>query len=148
MTAGLGQHGAPFHRETGMKQIVAIDDEPIMLRCLEKALEHEGYKLFVTSEPDEGIEFVRAHDDIRLLMLDIKMPKKSGFQIYTEVRAFRKLPVLFATAYPKSFNAHSDEIVDMWQKEFSDGTTDIIYKPFDLQTLFDKVEGLIGKAQD
>ena len=148
MTAGLGQHGAPFHRETGMKQIVAIDDEPIMLRCLEKALEHEGYKLFVTSEPDEGIEFVRTHDDIRLLMLDIKMPKKSGFQIYTEVRAFRKLPVLFATAYPKSFNAHSDEIVDMWQKEFSDGTTDIIYKPFDLQTLFDKVEGLIGKAQD
>ncbi|OGV71874.1 MAG: hypothetical protein A2340_15370 [Lentisphaerae bacterium RIFOXYB12_FULL_60_10] len=148
MTAGLGQHGAPFHRETGMKQIVAIDDEPIMLRCLEKALEHEGYKLFVTSEPDEGIEFVRTHDDIRLLMLDIKMPKKSGFQIYTEVRAFRKLPVLFITAYPKSFNAHSDEIVDMWQKEFSDGTTDIIYKPFDLQTLFDKVEGLIGKAQD
>jgi len=36
----------------------------------------------------------------------------------------------------------------MWQKQFSEGTTDIIYKPFDLATLFEKVEGLIGKADD
>lgn len=131
-----------------MKRIVAIDDEPIMLRCLEKALQHEGYTLFVTPEPDDGIQYVREHEDVALLMLDIKMPKKNGFQIYNEVRAFRKLPVLFVTAYPKSFNAKSDDMVTMWQEEFSDGTTDIIYKPFDLQTLFDKVEGLIGKANE
>jgi len=131
-----------------MKKIVAIDDEPIMLRCLEKALQHEGYTLFVTSEPDEGIKYVRENTDVALLMLDVKMPRKNGFQIYNEVRAFRKLPVLFVTAYPKSFNAKSDEIVGMWEREFADGTTDIIYKPFDLATLFEKVEGLIGKADD
>ena len=36
----------------------------------------------------------------------------------------------------------------MWQEEFADGTTDIIYKPFDLDTLFEKVEGLVGKADE
>ena len=131
-----------------MKKIVSIDDEPLMLQCLQKALEHEGYSLFATSDADEGIKHVRENDDVVLLMLDIKMPGKNGFQIYNEVRQFRKIPVLFVTAYPKSFTAKSDELVKMWQEEFAEGSTDIIYKPFDLQTLFDKVEGLIGKPDE
>jgi hypothetical protein len=36
----------------------------------------------------------------------------------------------------------------MWRNEFADGTTDIVYKPFDLTTLFEKVEGLIGSASE
>jgi hypothetical protein len=64
------------------------------------------------------------------------------------LKSFRKIPVLFVTAYPKSFTAASDEVVEMWRKNFADGTTDIIYKPFDLPTLFEKVEALIGTADD
>jgi hypothetical protein len=36
----------------------------------------------------------------------------------------------------------------MWQGEFAEGTTDILYKPFDLATLYEKVEGLIGGPGD
>lgn len=131
-----------------MKKIVSIDDEPMMLKCLEKVLKNHGYDLFVTNDPDAGLKVLKEDKNVCLALLDIKMPKKNGFEIYNELRQFRKIPVLFVTAYPKSFTAKSDDVVEMWKSEFSDGTTDIIYKPFDLKTLYEKVEGLIGKAEE
>ncbi len=128
------------------KKILSIDDEPSMLVCLRSALTSRGYDFCMTTDPDEGIKMIREDDAICLAMLDVRMPKKDGFQIYTEFREFRKLPVLFVTAYPKSFTTNDSSVVDMWQNGFADGTTDIVYKPFDLDTLFEKVEALIGPA--
>ena len=131
-----------------MKNILSIDDEPTMLRCLSRALHSRGYHIDVADDPDEGLKILRERDDICLALLDIKMPKKDGFQIYREMRQFRNIPVLFVTGFPNSFDAESKEVVEMWKNEFADGTTDIIYKPFDLDTLYSKVEGLIGEASD
>jgi CheY-like chemotaxis protein len=127
------------------KLLLSIDDEPMMLRCLEKALKGKGYDLIVTTDPEEGLKIAKERDDVCLALLDVKMPGKNGFEIYKELMEFKKIPVLFVTAYPRAFNAKSDEIVELWKQEFADGTTDIIYKPFDLKTLFEKVEGLVGK---
>jgi DNA-binding response OmpR family regulator len=127
-----------------MKKILSIDDEPTMLKCFEIALNGHGYELTTTSEPDDGIRIFRDNPDIELVMLDVRMPKKSGFDIYREMRVIRKVPVLFVTAFPRSFNSESDEIMKLWRDEFADGTTDIIYKPFELEQLYEKVEGLIG----
>lgn len=131
-----------------MPLILSVDDEPELLRCFQDALQYRGYRVITTTDPDEGIRLARETPEVVLLLLDIKMPKKSGFDVYREIRAFRHLPVLFITAYPKSFTRDSDEVVKLWQEEFSDGTTDILYKPFELSTLFAKVESLIGPATD
>ena len=130
-----------------MKKLLSIDDEPAILDCLRQALAHHGYDIAVTDDPEEGLRIFR-EEDIALALLDIKMPGKSGFEIYREMRAEKAVPVLFVTAYPRSFNAESDEVMRMWKEEFADGTTDIIYKPFDLKDLFDKVEALIGSPEE
>jgi len=131
-----------------MKKIVSIDDEPAMLRCMANALEGKGYELIVTSNPEEGLKILQERDDVCLAMLDVKMPKISGFDIFKELRKTKKLPVLFVTAYPRWFNAESEEIAQLWQSEFADGTTDMIYKPFDLDSLFEKVEALVGEPSE
>src|SRR5210317_1230775 len=131
-----------------MKKIVSIDDEPAMLSCLSNALKGKGYELIITSDPEEGLQILKDRDDICLAMLDVRMPKISGFDIFKELRKTKKLPVLFVTAYPRWFNAESEEIAELWQTEFADGTTDMIYKPFDLDSLFEKVEGLVGQASE
>ena len=64
------------------------------------------------------------------------------------MRKIRKSPVLFVTAYPKAFTNDSPDMNEMWQDQFADGDTDIIYKPFDFDTLVEKVEGLIGAPTD
>jgi DNA-binding response OmpR family regulator len=131
-----------------MKKIVSIDDEPAMLKCMSQALESKGYELIVTSDPAEGLKILKERDDVCLAMLDVRMPKISGLDIFKEIRALKKIPVLFVTAYPRWFNAESEEIAEMWQSEFAEGTTDMIYKPFDLDSLFAKVEGLVGEPKE
>lgn len=130
------------------KKILCVDDEPAILNCLRRALELRGYRVVTTTSPDEGLRLLKEDPELSLVTLDIRMPGKTGFEIYGEYRKIRKLPALFVTAYPKSFDAHQDEVVTLWQEEFADGTTDILYKPFDLPILYEKVEGLIGPAQE
>ena len=129
-----------------MKKILSIDDEPMMLRCIKSALERPGYQLITTDDPVRGVEIIRDSDDISLVLLDVRMPGTSGFDVYREIINHKRIPVLFVTAYPRSFNANDTEIEDMWQNGFAEGSTDIIYKPFEIDTLFEKVEALIGPA--
>ena len=131
-----------------MKKILSIDDEPMILECIREALTKEGYDVEAFNNPAEGLRRLTESDDIDLALLDIKMPGISGFEVYRAYRKVKKIPAIFVTAYPASFNAESDEVVDMWQNEFADGETDIVYKPFDLTTLFDKIEALIGPPND
>ena len=131
-----------------MKTILSVDDEVMILECLRDALKIKGYQVLIANDPFDGLEILTSRDDIALAILDIKMPGMTGFELYRTLRKTHKIPVLFLTAYPRSFNMKSDEVVSMWQQEFSDGTTDIMYKPFELEVLFDKVVGLIGPADE
>lgn len=132
-----------------MKKILSVDDEPAILKCIKAALSARGYEVLTTDKPSQAIELIGKHD-VDLVILDIRMPEISGFDVYQALkkRHMHAIPVLFATAHPGSFTMESDSIVEMWQEEFADGNTDIVYKPFDLSTLFEKVEGLIGPSED
>lgn len=131
-----------------MRKILSVDDDPKILSAFQAALKQKGYEVFITSDPNEVAEILKNHE-IDLVMLDVKMPQKSGFDIFRELKKkYQSLPVLFITAYPKSFSMRSDEIVKMWQEDFADGNTDIMYKPFNVEALYQKVEGLIGGSSD
>ncbi len=131
-----------------MRTILSVDDDPNVLKAFESALIQKGYKVFITTDPGEVAKILGKHD-IDLVMLDIRMPEKSGFDIFRELKKkYQKLPVLFVTAYPKSFSMKNDDMVRMWEEQFADGHTDIMYKPFTLSMLYEKVEGLIGGADE
>ena len=131
-----------------MKRILSIDYEPAVLQCLGKLLMRKGYELLLANNPDKGLQIFKDDTKINLVLLDIMMPHKDGFQVYREMQSVRHVPALFVTAYPRAFNAESKEMEEMWRKDFADGMTDIIYKPFDFSTLIEKVESLIGPAGD
>lgn len=127
-----------------MRKILSVDDDDAILRCFQRALDGRGYKVFITTDPAEISKILEEHE-LDLVMLDIHMPKKNGFEIFQELkRQKKKLPVLFVTAYPKSFSMEDQKVLELWQNEFADGNTDVLYKPFKLERLFEKVEGLIG----
>lgn len=129
-----------------MRTILSIDDDPKVLGAFESALKTKGYDVIITTRPAELAAILETRT-IDLVMLDIRMPEKNGFEIFKELKKkYEKLPVLFITAYPKSFTMHSDEMLNLWKNEFADGNTDIMYKPFTLDLLYGKVEALIGAA--
>lgn len=131
-----------------MKKILCIDDDPDILAGYETGLVSGGYEVVTTTNQDKGLKLVQEEQDLALVILDIMMPGKDGFEVYREFRSLRKLPALFITGHPKSFNAPSDTVRNIWQNEFADGTTDVLYKPIEVPELLQKVEGLIGPAED
>ena len=108
------------------------------------ALKLKGYHLEIVSDPVKGIEMLKNDPDIILVLLDVNMPGKSGVDVCGEIRQCWPVPILFMTGHVRTFNAQSEQMVRLWQTQFAEGTTDIIYKPFNIQFLLDKVEGLVG----
>lgn len=130
-----------------MKKILCVDDDNDILNCFRSTLTMKGYEVFTTSDPKQVAELLGDHE-VDLLMLDVCMPEKDGFMVFREMKKKNpKLPVLFVTAYPKSFTMKSDDVVQMWMRDFADGNTDILYKPFSVDILYEKIESLIGKAE-
>ena len=129
-----------------MKRILALDDEPSIVAFIKKALDNKGYETFIATDPDTFFRLFR-EQQIDLVLLDICMPIKNGFEVFKELRNNGKPPVLFVTADLGSFSVESKMAMDLWQNEFTEGTADIIYKPFDVATLHEKVMSLIGGAE-
>lgn len=127
-----------------MKKILCVDDEVAMLQCLKTALEAEGYEAVCVSEPEQVLATMRT-TKVDLVLLDVRMPGLSGIDVYNQLRKQTPVPVLFVTAFHRSFNMDSEPMVQMWQEEFAEGTTDILYKPFDIAELRDKIRALIGE---
>ena len=136
-------------------RILLVEDGHIQTLLIKTALADlpQLDLLHVAKNGVEAMEFLRREVQLvngrlpDLILLDINMPKKNGFEIYNELMEFKKIPVLFVTAYPRSFNAEQDDVFKMWESEFSEGATDIVYKPFHMDTLFEKVESMIGTAE-
>ena len=126
-----------------MASILCIDDEAPILKMLQHALEARKHSVTVCDDPHLAAEFLNKQN-YDMITLDIRMPGKDGFCLYKEFKNYHDIPTLFVTGFPKSFNMQSDDILQLWQEEFVDGTTDILYKPFELNDLYEKVEGLIG----
>lgn len=126
------------------KKILAVDDETPILEILAEVLSKGGYEMHTSSQPQEAFTILKEHQ-IDLVLLDIHMPEKSGFALYKELEG-KKIPVLFVTGHPEAFNGESDELTSLWQNQFALGTTDVLYKPFSIDALYEKVEALIGPA--
>ena len=131
-----------------MKKILSVDDDPKILKAFESAIQQKGYEILITTDPNE-VGKILGENNIDLVMLDVRMPQKSGFDVFRELKKRTpKLKVLFVTAYPKSFSVRNDDMLKMWKQDFADGETDIMYKPFTLDVLYEKIEGLIGPADE
>jgi two-component system OmpR family response regulator len=126
-----------------MKKILCVDDERDILKVFSGALSRKGYEVVTTQDPTRMTELMGQQPD--LVTLDVQMPVRDGFDLFNELkRSGRATPILFITAHPNAFEMSSKEKVEMWQRDFADGNTDILYKPFTLDTLYEKVESLIG----
>ena len=105
--------------------IMMIDDEPIMMDVIQGLLEEAGYKKFIAVEnPEIAMRQIEATDP-DVILLDLKMPKISGFDILKQIRldkALRYLPVIVLTS---STDAQSK--LDALEC----GATDFLGKPVD-----------------
>ncbi len=77
--------------------VMIIDDDEMVGESLEIALQKE-FEVRYFSESDKGLKAVSKEVDV--VVLDIKMPGKDGFQVYGEIKSrFPQMPIIFYSAY-------------------------------------------------
>ena len=113
--------------------ILIVDDEPKNLTVLETVLDVPGYRLVRAGSADEALLALVA-EDFAVLVLDIRMPGMTGFELAQLVKGRRKtaqIPIIFLTAY-YSEDQHVLE-------GYGSGAVDYLHKPVNAPVLRSKV---------
>lgn len=117
-------------------KIAIIDDEKNIGDIIKFNLEKEGYSVETAYDGEEGIELI--HKWIPdLVLLDVMMPKKDGFQVLKEIRTSYKFPVIMLTA-------KEEEVDKVLGLEL--GADDYITKPFSMRELIARVKANLRRV--
>lgn len=116
-----------------MPRILVVDDSPTEQNVIRQPLEANGFHVVIASNGDEGINRME-NEPFDVLVLDVVMPGKNGFQICRHIRRdgrWNDLPILMVT----SKDQEADRFWGMKQ-----GATEYITKPFDSNELVSAVQ--------
>jgi len=120
------------------KKILVIEDEEIMYTLLKRKLTNEGYDVSVAIDGEEGLEKMRkARPD--LVLLDIIMPRKGGFEVMEEMQSDKDL-----RGIPVVVISNSGQPVELDKAKELGAKDWLIKTEFDPQEVIDKVKGQIG----
>ena len=117
----------------GRVNILIVDDEPANLKVLEAILDDPGYRLVRAGSANDALLALVA-EDFGLLILDIRMPDMSGFELAHLIKQRKKsasVPIIFLTAF---YNEDQDVAAG-----YGTGAVDYLHKPVNATVLRSKV---------
>lgn len=123
-------------KESSSKRILLVDDDAEIIESLRLALESNDYEVIVARDGNQGLALTE-RENPDLVILDMMMPKRSGFLVLEKLRRTRENPpqVIMITANEGSRHKAYAEML---------GVDDYIRKPFPMDRLIDSVKRLIG----
>ena len=119
-------------------RVLAVDDEPQLLRFLRSILSEAGYTSFGTGDPTEVLQMLEGEDP-DIVLLDLVMPGLTGFDVLRRIREVSEVPVIFLSAHDRN-----EEVV----RALSLGADDYIVKPFSPPELLARIEAALRRRAD
>ena len=134
--AALETTARAAHPRAGKRtRVLAVDDEPQLLRFLRGVLTDAGYTSFGTGDPTEILPLLEAEDP-HIILLDLVLPGTTGFDVLKRIRDVSEVPVIFLSAHDRD-----EEIV----RALSLGADDYMVKPFSPSELLARVEAALRR---
>ncbi len=118
------------------KKILIVEDEKPISEILKFNLEKEGYEIITAADGEDGSSKA-LNDNPDLVLLDIMLPKKDGFQVLKEIREKKQVPVIMLTA-------KAEEVDKVLGLEL--GADDYITKPFSIRELLARVKANLRRG--
>jgi DNA-binding response OmpR family regulator len=121
------------------KKILIADDEPNIVAALEFLLQQSGYEVLVARNGEEALSLVEACIP-DLVLLDVMMPKKSGYEVCTRIREradWRDIKVVMLSAKGREAEVN---------KGLSMGADLYVTKPFSTRELMAKIKALLEQC--
>jgi len=119
------------------ERILIIEDDPAILKMLQRGLAYEGYLVDIATEGRMGLNLARDHHP-DLVILDWMLPGMDGLEVCRRLRTGGSLPILMLTA--------KDTIQDRVQG-LDAGADDYLVKPFNLDELLARIRALLRRTQ-
>ena len=124
-------------------KILVVDDEARMRKLVKDFLSIKGYIVLEAQDGEEALKVFDANKDVKLILLDVMMPKMDGFEVLEAIRQYSKVPVIMLTARSEE----RDEL-----EGYKLGVDEYITKPFSPKILVARVEAVlrrtVGEAED
>ena len=118
--------------------ILVVDDESRMRKLLKDFLSAKGYQILEAEDGEKAIEvFEENRNKIKLILLDVMMPKLDGWSVLRKIRQESNLPVIMLTARGEE----QDELFG-----FELGVDEYISKPFSPKILVARVEAILKRT--
>ena len=116
-------------------KLLIVDDDPNICDMLKLYFENEGYKVKTANDGVEGVQSFKIYEP-DLVLLDIMMPRKDGWQVCREIREISAKPVIMITAKGDVF----DKVLGLEL-----GADDVIVKPFDMKELSARIKAVLRR---
>ncbi|SEI38296.1 DNA-binding response regulator, OmpR family, contains REC and winged-helix (wHTH) domain [Lachnospiraceae bacterium A10] len=119
-------------------KILVVDDEDRIRKLVRDFLTREGYSVIEAADGEEALNQFDTNPDLKLIILDVMMPKMDGFEVAKRIRKTSKLPIIMLTA-------KADEDDEL--QGFDIGVDEYIAKPFSPKILVARVGAVIRRSQ-
>ncbi len=121
---------------SAVRQILAIEDDPILGNHLKTSLEHRGFDVTLADNGRAGLALARA-SSFDLILLDVMLPELSGMELLTQLRKDQRTPVLMMSALGNE--AHRIQ-------GFDSGADDYLPKPFSIEELQVRIAAILRRV--
>src|SRR5271163_263482 len=118
------------------QRVLIVDDDGEIVESVRMALDAKGYQVLVARDGNQGLAMAE-REDPDLVILDMMMPKRSGFLVLENLRRTRRVPMKVIMITANEGNRH---------KAYAEmlGVDDYIRKPFAMDRLLESVSRLLA----
>jgi DNA-binding response OmpR family regulator len=117
-------------------KILVVDDEQNILDVVKAYLEKDGFDVITAMDGKSALDIYN-HENIHLIVLDLMLPKMTGEEVCSRIRATSSVPIIMLTA-----KAEEDERIE----GISIGADDYLTKPFSVRELVVRVRALLRRT--
>ncbi len=118
-------------------KILVIDDDVMICESLKNYFEKEGYEVKTVNDGAAGIDSFKLYNP-DIVLLDIVLPKKDGWQVCREIREISNQPIIMISAKSETF----DKVLGLEL-----GADDYVVKPFDIKELSARVKAVLRRTR-
>ncbi|MBR1477702.1 MAG: response regulator transcription factor [Lachnospiraceae bacterium] len=117
------------------KRILVVDDEKLILKGIRFSLEQDGYEVDCAYDGEEALNYAR-DNKYDIILLDVMLPKFTGFEVCQQIREFSDVPILMLTA-------KGDDMDKILGLDY--GADDYITKPFNILEVKARIKAIMRR---
>ena len=117
-------------------RVLVVDDEKLIVKGIRFSLEQDGMEVTCAYDGEEALTFAR-EQQFDIILLDIMLPKLSGFEVCQQIREFSNVPIIMLTA-------KGDDMDKILGLEY--GADDYITKPFNILEVKARIKAIIRRT--